>query len=74
MRYYSTQRPVCPGTYPKPYAGNPAWSGIRISEIHNSDRKEFVSEIGREAWGWIEYTGKIPEEDAREYELVPAVN
>lgn len=74
MRYYSTQRPVGPGTYPKPDPNDPKWAGISVSEIHNFDRREIVLEIGRTAWGWVEYTGKIPEKDVRDYELVPEAN
>ena len=48
MRYYSTQRPIMPGSYPKP-AGNP------VVEIRNFDARVFCGEIGREAWGYIEY-------------------
>lgn len=45
MRYYSTQRPIMPGSYPKP-AGNP------VVEIRNFDARVFCGEIGREAWGY----------------------
>ena len=48
MRYYSTQRPIMPGSYPKP-AGNP------VVEIRNFDARVFCGEIGREVWGYIEY-------------------
>jgi hypothetical protein len=62
MRYYSTQRPVMPGSYPK--------NGV--VEIHNFDDKTYCDEIGREAWGYIDYEGKLPETDAKAYELVEA--
>lgn len=39
MRYYSTQRPVMPGSFPK--------EGVQ--EIHNFDSRTYVPEIGREA-------------------------
>ena len=48
MRYYSTQRPVAPGTFPKP-------EGNKILDIHNYDRKTYCPEIGGEAWGYIDY-------------------
>ena len=41
MRYYSTQRPIMPGSYPKP-AGNP------VVEIRNFDARVFCGEIGHE--------------------------
>lgn len=44
MRYYSTQRPVGPGTYPKP-------QGNAVKEVFNFDGKTYCKEIGREAWG-----------------------
>lgn len=47
-RYYSTQRPVTPGAYPKP-KNNPAML------IHNFSSREYVPEIGRQAWGYVEY-------------------
>ena len=61
MRYYSTQRPVSPGSYP---------TGGVIS-IVNFDTKRYVSEIGGNAWGYIEYGIELPVEDANTYELVP---
>lgn len=46
-KYYSTQRPVTPGAYPKP-KNNPAIL------IHNFSSREYVPEIGRQAWGYVE--------------------
>lgn len=63
MRYYSTQRPVGLGTFPKP-------DGNTVIETHNFDRRTFCEEIGREAWGYIDYAKKIPDDAARQYELV----
>lgn len=65
MRYYSTQRPVAPGTFPKP-AGN------RVLQITNFDSREFVPEILKSAWGFIEYEKPLTERDARSYELCRA--
>ena len=42
MRYYSTQRPIVPGSYPSSYAAE---------IVVNFDQKTFCEEIGREAWG-----------------------
>lgn len=61
MRYYSTQRPVLPGGYPKKAS---------VEEIHNFDTKIFCEEIGREAWGYIEYQEPLTNEEAEAYELV----
>ena len=48
-RYYSTQRPVTPGAYPKP-KNNPAML------IHNFSRREYVPEIGQQAFNHREDT------------------
>lgn len=63
MRYYSTQRPVMPGSFPKPW-------GNMVVEIVNFDDKTFVEAIGREAWGYIEYDMPLNPELAEDYELV----
>lgn len=60
MRYYSTQRPIMPGSYPKP-AGNP------VVEIRNFDARVFCGEIGREAWGYIEYEQALFPGQAQSY-------
>lgn len=62
MRYYSTQRPVGPGTFPD---GQP-------HTIHNFDSRTFIPEIGREAWGYIDYDAPLTAQAARAYELTPA--
>lgn len=61
MRYYSIHRPVAPGTFPRT---------ARVIEIRNFDYKTYCKEIGREAWGWIDYVGELAEKDAAAYELV----
>lgn len=60
MRYYSTQRPVMPGGFPKKAA---------VEKIKNFDTKTFCEEIGREAWGFIEYREPLTKEEADAYEL-----
>ena len=47
MIYFSTERPVSIGTYPKP-------QGNSVNAIVNFDEAIFVAEIGRTAWGYIE--------------------
>ena len=66
MRYFSTQRPVGPGTFPKP-------DGNKVVEIHNFDSKTYCEKIGREAWGYIDYEQSLSTEQAASYELTPAV-
>ena len=63
MRYYSTQRPVTPGSYPSSYA---------VEEIINFDQKTFCEEIGREAWGYIDFAQPLPESEAQKWELTQA--
>lgn len=62
-RYYSTQRPIGPGTYPQQDG---------TETITNFDGKIFCEEIGREAWGCIEYQQPITEQGAAAYELTAA--
>lgn len=64
-RYYSTQRPLGPGAFPRP-AGN------RVEDITNYDRRTYIEELGREAWGSIDYEQPLTPEDARAYELTEA--
>lgn len=60
MRYYSTQRPLGPGTFPRQDG---------TEKITNFDGKLYCEEIGREAWGYIEYHQPITENQAKAYEL-----
>lgn len=64
-RYYSTERPVSPGTFPKP-ADNP------VRYIKNFDTHEYVGKIGREVWGYLEYEKPLTKEQIAAFELVPA--
>lgn len=60
FRYYSTQRPVLPGGLPR---------SADVERIENFDTKIFCEEIGREAWGYIEYRTKLTKEEADAYEF-----
>lgn len=60
MRFYSTQRPVMPGGFPK---------SAEVEKIENFDTKAFCEEIGREAWGFIEYQEPLTKKEADAYEL-----
>lgn len=60
MRYFSTQRPITPGSFPK---------DKEVEKIVNFDVKTFCTEIGREAWGYIEYKLALTREEADAYEL-----
>lgn len=58
-RYFSTLRPVAPGTFPKE----------GVVEIHNFDRRKFVEEIDWNAWGYIDYRRKLTDKEIHDYEL-----
>ena len=64
-RYYSTQRPVDLGTFPKPADNKPV-------EIHNYDSRIPVENGTMLAWGYLEYAKPLTEKEARDYELKPA--
>ena len=61
FRYYSIMRPVLPGGFPKKEL---------VEEIENFDTKTFCKEIGRGAWGYLEYKEAITKEEADPYDLV----
>lgn len=61
MRYYSTMRPVMPGSYPKE----------GVVEIKNFNERTLCKEIDREAWGYIDYKEPLTKEQAEAYELIP---
>ena len=63
MRYYSTQRPIVPGSYPSSYAAE---------IVVNFDQKTFCEEVGREAWGYIDFAQPLPEGEAQKWELTQA--
>ena len=60
-RYYSTQRPIAPGTFP----GKPAELGNYGSNGSDFDR------LGK-VWGYLDYEEELTAEEARGYELIPA--
>ena len=60
MKYYSTQRPIAPGTYPK--AG--------LTGFRNYGSREYIPEINREAWGELYYGRALLEKELEDYELM----
>lgn len=66
-KYYSTQRPVDIGTFPKPPDNAP-------DEITNYDRRIPVEGGAFLAWGELTYTKPLTEKQASDYELRPAPN
>lgn len=65
MRYFSTQRPVAPGTYPRPVDNT-------VIGVTNFSGREYCEEIQQEAWGFVDYDKELREQDADMYELVLA--
>jgi len=63
MKYYSIHRPVGPGTFPKPQDN-------KVVDIHNYDCMTYCAEIGRKAWGYIEYQQPLTPKQAASCELV----
>lgn len=61
-RYYSTQRPIAPGTTLKEGCVG----------VVNFDEKIYVPKIKREAWGFVDYDRPLTKEEIKEYELCPA--
>lgn len=64
-KYYSTQRPVDIGTFPKPPYNKP-------NEIFNYDQRVPVENGSFLAWGYLTYTRPLTEKQASDYELRPA--
>lgn len=64
-KYYSTQRPVDIGTFPKPKGNAP-------DEIVNYDQRVPVEDGAFLAWGHLTYTKPLTEQEAADYELRPA--
>lgn len=62
-RYFSTERPIAPGTYPIPY-------GCRVHGIENYDERTYIPEIRRYAWGCITYNNPLKAKEASDYDLV----
>ena len=64
-RYYSTQRPVDLGTFPKPPGNAPV-------EIINFDERRMVEGGTMRAWGELAYWKPLTEKQMEDYELRPA--
>ena len=60
MRAYAIHRPITIGTWPSQYAG----------EIVNFDHLSDVPEIGRRAFGFIDFAEDVPSDVLEAYELV----
>lgn len=58
-RYYSTMRPVNPGTFPN----------HDVKSLHNFSTRIYVESIKHEAWGYLDYNIPLTETEERNYEL-----
>ena len=63
--YYSTQRPVDIGTFPKPPGNEP-------TEIHNFDKRISIEHETFSAWGVLTYAKPLTEKEINDYELRPS--
>lgn len=61
MRAYGYNRPLGMGTYPK---------GNEVADIVNFPAKQWVEEVGRDCFGYVEYDENVPTEELERYELV----
>ena len=64
-KYYSTQRPVDIGTFPRPPLNVP-------DEIVNFDKRISIEGEAFLAWGYLTYTRPLSEQDISAYELRPS--
>lgn len=60
-RYYSTQRPISPGTYPN--------GENKPVSIENFDERQPVENGQLQAWGYLEYAEPLSQKEMNEYEL-----
>ena len=63
MRAYAIYRPIGPYAWPSEHRD-------KVAEIVNYDTLTYVPEIGRNAFGHIDFEEDIPKEDLDRYELV----
>ena len=61
-RYYSTERPVSLGTYPKTRGNMPI-------NIKNFEKRLYVPEVKHEAYGYLEYEHELTDKQIDAYEL-----
>ena len=63
MRSYALHRPIGPFTWPSEHKD-------KVLELVNFDHLQYVPEIGRNAFGYIDWAEDVPMEDLRRYELM----
>ena len=60
-RYYSTQRPISPGTYPN--------GENKPVSIENFDERQLVENGQLQAWRYLEYAEPLSQKEMKDYEL-----
>lgn len=60
MIYYSLLRPIDIGTLPRK----------DFTHYENFDIRTYVDSIGREAWGFVEYSKELTEDEMKTYSLM----
>lgn len=65
-KYYSTQRPLDVGSYPKPADNSPVEFNTFVPDRQPVENGVFM------AWGYLVYTTPLTSEDMRRYELRPS--
>lgn len=60
-RYYSTQRPISPGTYPN--------GENKPVSIENFNERQVVENGQLQAWGYLEYDKPLSQKELKDYEL-----
>lgn len=63
-RYYCPMRPVAPGAVPR---------SREIFDFKNFIDRQYISDIGMEAWGWVEYYEPLSDTEIAEYELIEGI-
>lgn len=58
-RYYLTERPPMPGTFPN----------HDVVNVMDYGEKIFIEEINAEAWGYVDYSDPLRESEINAYEL-----
>lgn len=64
MIYFSPNRPLTPGSFPKR-------PDLKIIEVHNLDDRLPIKGAPVPVWGWVEYDGRLTDEEVYQYELIP---
>lgn len=64
MKYYSTKRPITPGSFPKP-------EGNDVLEVQTFDCETYCEKLGRGVWGYIVYAQPLAAGEAEKWELTP---